>query len=159
MESAKAPRFPWNQIPAGGQRRPCSDRLGESNYDGVFAMWYGKGPGVDRCGDVFKHMNHAGTSRQGGVLLVAADDLGAHSSTLPHQSEHAFASAMIPVLYPANMAVIAERAFTSRATLQRVEAGDPSVSIGIYAAVLQALGLLDGIQEIADAARDTVGLA
>ena len=122
-------------------------------------MWYGKGPGVDRCGDVFKHMNHAGTSRQGGVLLVAADDLGAYSSTLPHQSEHAFASAMIPVLYPANMAVIAERAFTSRATLQRVEAGDPSVSIGIYAAVLQALGLLDGVQEIADAARDTVGLA
>ncbi|WP_179403834.1 helix-turn-helix domain-containing protein [Burkholderia guangdongensis] len=55
------------------------------------------------------------------------------------------------------MAVIAERAFTSRATLQRVEAGDPSVSIGIYAAVLQALGLLDGLQEIADAARDTVG--
>lgn len=55
------------------------------------------------------------------------------------------------------MAVIAERAFTSRATLQRVEAGDPSVSIGIYAAALQALGLLDGLQEIADAARDTVG--
>jgi transcriptional regulator with XRE-family HTH domain len=55
------------------------------------------------------------------------------------------------------MAVIAERAFTSRASLQRVEAGDPSVSIGIYAAVLQALGLLDGLQEIADARRDTVG--
>lgn len=55
------------------------------------------------------------------------------------------------------MAVIAERAFTSRATLQRIEAGDPSVSIGIYAAVLQALGLLDGLQEIADVARDTVG--
>jgi hypothetical protein len=55
------------------------------------------------------------------------------------------------------MAVIAERAFTSRATLQRVEAGDPSVSIGIYAAVLQALGLLEGLQESADAARDTVG--
>lgn len=55
------------------------------------------------------------------------------------------------------MAVIAERAFTSRATLQRVEAGDPGVSIGIYAAVLQALGLLDGLLEIADAARDTVG--
>ncbi|HTR10117.1 MAG TPA: helix-turn-helix transcriptional regulator [Paraburkholderia sp.] len=55
------------------------------------------------------------------------------------------------------MAVIAERAFTSRATLQRVEAGDPGVSIGIYAAVLQALGLLDGLLEVADAARDTVG--
>ena len=55
------------------------------------------------------------------------------------------------------MAVIAERAFTSRATLQRVEAGDPGVSIGIYAAVLQALGLLNGLQEMADVARDTVG--
>ena len=55
------------------------------------------------------------------------------------------------------MAVIAERAFTSRATLQRVEAGDPSVSMGIYAAVLQALGLLDGLLEVADPARDTVG--
>ncbi|MGB8422357.1 indolepyruvate ferredoxin oxidoreductase family protein [Paraburkholderia sp.] len=77
--------------------------LGESDYDGVFAMWYGKGPGVDRCGDVFKHMNHAGTSRSGGVLLVAADDHGAYSSTLPHQSEHAFSAAMIPVLYPSNV--------------------------------------------------------
>ena|ERR1700761_6465366 len=55
------------------------------------------------------------------------------------------------------MAVIAERAFTSRATLQRVEAGDPGVSIGIYAAVLQALGLLDGLADVADAARDIVG--
>jgi indolepyruvate ferredoxin oxidoreductase len=50
-------------------------------------MWYGKGPGVDRCGDVFKHMNHAGTSKHGGVLLVAGDDHGAYSSTLPHQSD------------------------------------------------------------------------
>lgn len=55
------------------------------------------------------------------------------------------------------MAVIAERAFTSRATLQRIEAGDPGVSIGIYAAVLQALGLLDGLLEVADATRDMVG--
>ncbi|MBW9105138.1 helix-turn-helix transcriptional regulator [Paraburkholderia phenoliruptrix] len=55
------------------------------------------------------------------------------------------------------MAVIAERAFTSRATLQRVEAGDPAVSIGIYAAVLLALGLLSGLQDVADAAHDTVG--
>jgi indolepyruvate ferredoxin oxidoreductase len=64
------------------------DLIGESKYDGVFAMWYGKGPGVDRCGDVFKHMNHAGTSKHGGVLLVAGDDHGAYSSTLPHQSDH-----------------------------------------------------------------------
>ena len=71
-----------------------------SKYDGVFAMWYGKGPGVDRSGDVFKHANAAGTSRHGGVLLLAGDDHACKSSTLPHQSEHAFDAAMIPVLYP-----------------------------------------------------------
>jgi indolepyruvate ferredoxin oxidoreductase len=77
--------------------------IGESDYDGVFAMWYGKGPGVDRCGDVFKHMNFAGTARYGGVLLVAGDDHGAYSSTLPHQSDHLFSASMIPVLYPCNV--------------------------------------------------------
>jgi indolepyruvate ferredoxin oxidoreductase len=77
--------------------------LGDSKYDGVFALWYGKGPGVDRCGDVFKHMNFAGTSRHGGVLLVAGDDHGAYSSTLPHQSDHLFSASMIPVLYPCNV--------------------------------------------------------
>ena len=74
-----------------------------ARYDGVFAMWYGKGPGVDRCGDVFKHANHAGTSRHGGVLALAGDDHGAKSSTLPHQSDHMFAAAMIPVLYPSSV--------------------------------------------------------
>ena len=77
--------------------------LGESDYDGVFGLWYGKGPGVDRSIDVFKHMNHAGTSRHGGVLLVAGDDHGAYSSTLPHQSDHVFAASMIPMLYPCNV--------------------------------------------------------
>ncbi len=77
--------------------------VGESDYDGVFALWYGKGPGVDRCGDVFKHMNFAGTSKHGGVLLVAGDDHGAYSSTLPHQSDHLFSASMIPVLYPCNV--------------------------------------------------------
>jgi len=77
--------------------------VGPSDYDGVFAMWYGKGPGVDRCGDVFKHMNFAGTAKHGGVLLVAGDDHGAYSSTLPHQSDHLFAASMIPVLYPCNV--------------------------------------------------------
>jgi indolepyruvate ferredoxin oxidoreductase len=77
--------------------------IGPTKYDGVFAMWYGKGPGVDRCGDVFKHMNHAGTASNGGVLLVAGDDHGAYSSTLPHQSDHIFSACMIPVLYPCNV--------------------------------------------------------
>ncbi|XLZ68441.1 indolepyruvate ferredoxin oxidoreductase family protein [Massilia sp. SR12] len=79
------------------------DLIGPAKYDGVFAMWYGKGPGVDRCGDVFKHMNHAGTAKNGGVLLVAGDDHGAYSSTLPHQSDHIFSACMIPVLYPCNV--------------------------------------------------------
>jgi indolepyruvate ferredoxin oxidoreductase len=79
------------------------DLIGPSKYDGVFAMWYGKGPGVDRCGDVFKHMNHAGTSKHGGVLLVAGDDHGAYSSTLPHQSDHIFSASMVPMLYPCNV--------------------------------------------------------
>ncbi|MFN0038580.1 MAG: indolepyruvate ferredoxin oxidoreductase family protein [Burkholderiales bacterium] len=77
--------------------------IGKSDYDGVFSLWYGKGPGVDRCGDVFKHMNFAGTARHGGVLLVAGDDHGAYSSTLPHQSDHLFSASMIPVLYPCNV--------------------------------------------------------
>nr|MDQ3025879.1 indolepyruvate ferredoxin oxidoreductase family protein [Pseudomonadota bacterium] len=71
-----------------------------ARYDGVYAMWYGKGPGVDRSGDVFKHANAAGTAKNGGVLLLAGDDHACKSSTLPHQSEHAFDAAMIPVLYP-----------------------------------------------------------
>ena len=79
-----------------------------AKYDGVFAMWYGKGPGVDRCGDVFKHANAAGTSKHGGVLLIAGDDHACKSSTLPHQSEHAFDAAMIPVLYPTGVQEIFE---------------------------------------------------
>lgn len=79
------------------------DLVSPSKVDGVFSLWYGKGPGVDRCGDVFKHANHSGTSRQGGVLLIAGDDHGGYSSTLPHQSDHQFIASMIPVLYPANV--------------------------------------------------------
>ncbi|MDH6147561.1 MULTISPECIES: indolepyruvate ferredoxin oxidoreductase family protein [Paraburkholderia] len=71
--------------------------------DGVFGMWYGKGPGVDRTGDVFKHANHAGTDPRGGVLVLAGDDHAAKSSTIAHQSEHALIAAGIPVLYPSNV--------------------------------------------------------
>jgi indolepyruvate ferredoxin oxidoreductase len=74
-----------------------------AKVDGVFAMWYGKGPGVDRCGDVFKHGNAAGTSPHGGVLALAADDHACRSSTLPHGSEHEFVSALMPVLNPAGV--------------------------------------------------------
>ncbi len=71
--------------------------------DGVFAMWYGKGPGVDRSGDVFKHANAAGTSRHGGVLVMAGDDHSAKSSTLPHQSDHIFKACGIPVFFPSTV--------------------------------------------------------
>ncbi len=74
-----------------------------AKYDGVFSMWYGKGPGVDRCGDVFKHANSAGTSKHGGVLVLAGDDHAAKSSTLAHQSEHILKACCIPVLNPANV--------------------------------------------------------
>jgi len=75
----------------------------DAKYDGVFAMWYGKGPGVDRCGDVFKHANAAGTSKYGGVLVLAGDDHAAKSSTLAHQSEHILKACCIPVLNPASV--------------------------------------------------------
>ncbi|HWN38776.1 MAG TPA: indolepyruvate ferredoxin oxidoreductase family protein, partial [Gammaproteobacteria bacterium] len=74
-----------------------------AKHDGVFGMWYGKGPGVDRSGDPFKHGNAAGTSRYGGVIAVAGDDHTCKSSSLPHQSEYAFIDASIPVLNPANV--------------------------------------------------------
>ena len=75
----------------------------DAKYDGVFSIWYGKGPGVDRCGDVFKHGNAAGTSKYGGVLVLAGDDHAAKSSTLAHQSEHILKACCIPVLNPANV--------------------------------------------------------
>ncbi|TCL71144.1 indolepyruvate ferredoxin oxidoreductase [Rhizobium sp. BK251] len=71
--------------------------------DGVLGIWYGKGPGVDRSGDVLKHANAAGTSKHGGVLCFAGDDHSAKSSTIPHQTDHDFMSAVIPVLYPSSI--------------------------------------------------------
>jgi indolepyruvate ferredoxin oxidoreductase len=74
-----------------------------AKYDGVFAVWYGKGPGVDRSGDALKHGNSAGTAPHGGVLALAGDDHTCKSSTLAHQSEFAFIDALIPVLNPAGV--------------------------------------------------------
>jgi indolepyruvate ferredoxin oxidoreductase len=76
---------------------------GEGKFDGVFGLWYGKGPGVDRCGDVFRHANFAGTSRHGGVLALMGDDHTAESSTTAHQSEYHFVDVMIPILNPAGV--------------------------------------------------------
>ena len=75
----------------------------DTDYDGVFGIWYGKGPGVDRAGDVFKHGNMAGSAKHGGVLVLAGDDHNAKSSTLPHQSEYAFMDCNIPVLNPSGV--------------------------------------------------------
>jgi len=74
-----------------------------AKYDGVFAMWYGKGPGVDRCGDVFKHANNAGSAQHGGVLVLAGDDHAAKSSSTAHQSDHILNACGIPVLYPSSV--------------------------------------------------------
>jgi indolepyruvate ferredoxin oxidoreductase len=71
--------------------------------DGVFGLWYGKGPGVDRTGDAFHCANMIGTHRHGGVLAIAGDDHGAHSSTYPHQTEYVFQNCFMPVLNPASV--------------------------------------------------------
>jgi len=76
---------------------------GEGAFDGVFGIWYGKGPGVDRTGDVFRHANSAGSAEHGGVLVLAGDDHAAESSTVPHQSEFALMDAMMPILNPAGV--------------------------------------------------------
>jgi len=85
-----------------GTQRVESDP--ERTVDGVFGMWYGKGPGVDRAGDAIKHGNAYGSSPHGGVLVVAGDDHGCVSSSMPHQSDHAFQAWQMPIVSPANVA-------------------------------------------------------
>ena len=89
-----------------GTQRVESDP--ERTVDGVFAMWYGKGPGVDRAGDALKHGNAYGSSPRGGVLVVAGDDHGCISSSMPHQSDQAFIAWSMPILQPASVAEIIE---------------------------------------------------
>src|SRR5437762_1840300 len=72
-------------------------------FDGVFGIWYGKGPGVDRCSDVFKHANMAGTAKHGGVIAIAGDDHIAKSSTAAHQSDHIFKACGLPVFFPSSV--------------------------------------------------------
>ncbi|KIN64757.1 2-oxoacid:ferredoxin/flavodoxin oxidoreductase, gamma subunit domain protein [Sulfitobacter noctilucicola] len=76
---------------------------GEGKYDGVFGLWYGKGPGVDRSGDVMRHANMAGTSKHGGVLMAMGDDHTGESSTVLHQSEFAMIDSYMPVVSPAGV--------------------------------------------------------
>ncbi len=75
----------------------------KKKYDGVFGIWYGKGPGVDRCSDVFKHANMAGTAKHGGVIAIAGDDHISKSSTAPHQSDHIFKACGLPVFFPSSV--------------------------------------------------------
>ena len=89
-----------------GTQRVESDP--ERRCDGVFAMWYGKGPGVDRAGDALHHGNAFGSSPHGGVLVVAGDDHGCVSSSMPHQSDGVFAAWGVPVLAPADVSDLIE---------------------------------------------------
>jgi indolepyruvate ferredoxin oxidoreductase len=84
------------------------DAVPNPRVQGVFSLWYGKSPGVDRCGDVFKHANMAGTTRHGGMLVCAGDDHACKSSTMPNQSDYALIDALIPVLAPANLTELIE---------------------------------------------------
>jgi indolepyruvate ferredoxin oxidoreductase len=79
---------------------------GATKTDGVFGIWYGKGPGVDRTGDAFRNANMIGTAKLGGVLAVAGDDHAAQSSMFPHQTDGIFQSVMMPILQPANVSEI-----------------------------------------------------
>src|SRR6478735_5511686 len=81
---------------------------GDREVDGVFGLWYGKGPGVDRAGDALKHGNAYGSSPHGGVLVVAGDDHGCVSSSMPHQSDHAMIGWSMPVVNPSNIADMLE---------------------------------------------------
>ena len=84
----------------GSQR---AELYGEGKYDGVFGLWYGKGPGVDRAGDVMRHVNMAGSSRNGGVIMAMGDDHTGESSTVCHQSDWAMVDAGMPVVSPAGV--------------------------------------------------------
>ncbi len=84
----------------GSQR---AELYGEGRFDGVFGLWYGKGPGVDRSGDVMRHVNMAGTSRHGGVVMAMGDDHTGESSTVCHQSDWAMVDAAMPIVSPAGV--------------------------------------------------------
>ncbi|MFP4904188.1 hypothetical protein ACLFKT_34750, partial [Paraburkholderia sp. BR14261] len=91
------------------------DAFPGKRVEGVYSMWYGKGPGVDRTGDVFRNANMLGTARHGGVLAVAGDDHAAQSSMFPHQTDHVFEGAMMPILFPASVEEYIEYGLTGYA--------------------------------------------
>ncbi len=110
-----------------------------AKYDGIFGIWYGKTPGVDRSGDALKHANYAGTSRQGGVLAIAGDDHGCKSSSIPGQSEYNFVDAEIPVLAPSTIEEV---------LYFGVKAFDMSRYCGLWAAMTVVAELMDSTVNI-----------
>ena len=107
-----------------------------ANKDGVFALWYGKGPGLDRSGDALKHGNAAGASAHGGVLIIAGDDHAGKSSTVAHQSEFAFIDAHMPVLAPSNVQDVLDLGLLGRDPLVH----QPPERLGLH----QLLGVVAG---------------
>jgi len=113
----------------------------KNKFDGVFGIWYGKGPGVDRCSDVFKHANMAGTAKHGGVIAVAGDDHVAKSSTAAHQSDHIFKACGLPVFFPSSVQDILDMGlhafalsrfagvWSSMKTIQEVVESSSSISV------------------------------
>ena len=127
-----------------GSQEPLLGPL--ARHDGVVGMWYGKGPGVDRCGDVFKHANFKGTAPNGGVLVLAGDDPMAKSSTLPTQVEPTFYDAQIPVLYPGTMQEI-------------IDLGLHGIALSRYSGLWTAFKIVTTVADgfgIADVAPDRV---
>jgi indolepyruvate ferredoxin oxidoreductase len=116
-----------------------------ARYDGVFGIWYGKTPGVDRSGDVLKHASHAGVWPKGGVLAIAGDDHGAKSSSLTGQSEYAFVDAEIPVFAPSNIA---------EALTFGVKAFDLSRHAGVWTAMTVVAELMDSSATVSVRASD-----
>jgi indolepyruvate ferredoxin oxidoreductase len=110
-------------------------------FDGVFGLWYGKGPGVDRCSDVFKHANMAGTAKHGGVIALAGDDHIAKSSTAAHQSDHIFKACGLPVFFPSSVQDILDMGlhafamsrfsgvWTAMKTIQEIVESSASISV------------------------------
>ena len=128
-----------------------------ARFEGVFGMWYGKGPGVDRSGDAFKHANLAGTAPLGGVLAVAGDDHGGVSSTTAHQSEFAFVDAQIPVLSPAGLQDVLDLGV---AGIHMSRASGCWVALKCPSAVIEQTGTVDaGLERFDFAEPDLQGLS
>jgi indolepyruvate ferredoxin oxidoreductase len=131
-------------------------------FDGVMGLWYGKGPGVDRSGDVFKHANLAGTAPLGGVVAVAGDDHICKSSTSPHQSDQIFVACGMPVFFPSNVQEILDFGahaialsrfsglWSGLKTIQEVVESTTVVDVGLdrVKILLPELGLPEGRRDV-----------